>query len=79
VRRSRFGALALAVALVALLMHFAAAGAGDAAGAPPVCNGRAMYIVAHQDDSLLFQSPAALLQEIASGRCVETVFLTAFS
>jgi LmbE family N-acetylglucosaminyl deacetylase len=35
-----------------------------------------MYFVAHQDDSLLFQSPA-LLQDIQSGRCVRTVFVTA--
>lgn len=35
-----------------------------------------MYIVAHQDDSLLFQSPD-LLRDIRSGRCVRTVFLTA--
>jgi len=35
-----------------------------------------MYVVAHQDDTLLFQSPA-LLQDIESGRCVRTVFLTA--
>jgi LmbE family N-acetylglucosaminyl deacetylase len=37
---------------------------------------RAMYVVAHEDDSLLFQSPA-LLGDIRSGRCVRTVFLTA--
>jgi LmbE family N-acetylglucosaminyl deacetylase len=35
-----------------------------------------MYVVAHEDDTLLFQSPA-LLQEIQSGACVRTVFLTA--
>ena len=35
-----------------------------------------MYFVAHQDDTLLFQSPA-LLQDIQSGRCVRTVFVTA--
>jgi LmbE family N-acetylglucosaminyl deacetylase len=35
-----------------------------------------MYVVAHEDDDLLFQSPA-LAQDINSGRCVRTVFLTA--
>ena len=36
----------------------------------------AMYIVAHEDDSLLFQSPS-LLQNIQSNTCVCTVHLTA--
>jgi LmbE family N-acetylglucosaminyl deacetylase len=76
VRRSRFGGLVLATALIVLLAQLGAGEAGEAVGAPPVCNGRAMYIVAHQDDTLLFQSPS-LLQEIASGRCVESIFLTA--
>ncbi|MFN8216548.1 MAG: PIG-L family deacetylase [Solirubrobacterales bacterium] len=35
-----------------------------------------MFIVAHQDDDLLFQSPD-VLEAIAAGDCVETVFLTA--
>jgi hypothetical protein len=35
-----------------------------------------MYIVAHEDDSLLFQSPS-LLQNIQSNACVCTVHLTA--
>lgn len=35
-----------------------------------------MYVAAHADDTLLFQSPA-LIQDIHSGRCVRTVFLTA--
>ncbi len=35
-----------------------------------------MYVVAHQDDALLFQSPD-LLGDVRSGRCVRTVFLTA--
>jgi LmbE family N-acetylglucosaminyl deacetylase len=46
-----------------------------AASSPP-CAARAMYVVAHEDDSLLFQSPD-LLQDIRSERCVRTVFLTA--
>ena len=35
-----------------------------------------MYVVAHEDDTLLFQNPA-LLQDIHKGLCVRTVFLTA--
>jgi LmbE family N-acetylglucosaminyl deacetylase len=35
-----------------------------------------MYVVAHEDDTLLFQNPA-LLQDIQNGACVRTVFLTA--
>ena len=35
-----------------------------------------MYVVAHEDDSLLFQSPD-LLEDIRDGGCVRTVFLTA--
>ena len=42
----------LGVALVAALTLCA----GTAAAAPP-CAGADMYIVAHQDDTLLFQSP----------------------
>lgn len=38
-------------------------------------SGCALHVVAHQDDDLLFQSPA-LLQEVRGG-CVRTVFLTA--
>ena len=40
------------------------------------CSSSTMYVVAHQDDSLLFQSPD-LLHDIQSGACVTTVFLTA--
>jgi LmbE family N-acetylglucosaminyl deacetylase len=40
------------------------------------CTSPALYVVAHEDDSLLFQSPS-VLQDIQSGRCVRTVFLTA--
>jgi hypothetical protein len=35
-----------------------------------------MYIVAHEDDSLLFQSPD-LLHDIRSGACVSTIYTTA--
>ena len=42
----------------------------------PFCPRQVMYIVAHQDDDLLFQSPG-LLEDIAAGDCVRTVFVTA--
>ena len=42
----------------------------------PTCASTALYVAAHPDDTLLFQSPA-LYQDIHSGRCVRTVFLTA--
>lgn len=57
--------------LLALLLP-AAAGAAET----PSCSSSAMYVVAHQDDTLLFQSPA-LLQDIQAGKCVRTVFLSA--
>jgi LmbE family N-acetylglucosaminyl deacetylase len=47
-----------------------------ASAAEPACTSKAMYVVAHQDDTLLFQSPS-VLQDIQSERCVRTVFLTA--
>jgi len=40
------------------------------------CTNREMYVVAHQDDSLLFQSPD-LLHALRRGDCVTTVYLTA--
>ncbi|MGE4122813.1 MAG: PIG-L family deacetylase, partial [Solirubrobacterales bacterium] len=40
------------------------------------CEASSLYVVAHQDDSLLFQSPD-LLQDVASGHCVRSIFLTA--
>ncbi|MDX6627596.1 MAG: large repetitive protein [Solirubrobacterales bacterium] len=42
----------------------------------PGCAYSSMYLVAHEDDTLLFQSPS-LLQDIQTERCVRTVFLTA--
>jgi len=40
------------------------------------CPSSVMYVAAHADDTLLFQSPS-LLWDVRSGRCVQTVFLTA--
>jgi LmbE family N-acetylglucosaminyl deacetylase len=62
--------LALACAAALLL-----ADAGRALAAGP-CVGGDLYVAAHEDDTLLFQSPA-LLKDIQAGHCVQTVFLTA--
>jgi hypothetical protein len=40
------------------------------------CTSKVMYIAAHADDTLLFQSPD-LLRDVRSNHCVQTVFLTA--
>lgn len=63
-------ALALACAGALLLAQ-----APRALAAGP-CVGKVMYFAAHQDDTLLFQSPA-LLEDIQANKCVQTVFLTA--
>jgi len=65
--------LGAALAGAALLL---AALAGPARAAGPDCPSSVMYISAHADDTLLFQSPS-LLWDVRSGRCVQTVFLTA--
>jgi LmbE family N-acetylglucosaminyl deacetylase len=59
-------------------LGFGSASVSSAVAATPLpgCSASEMYIVAHEDDSLLFQSPA-LLQDIQSGHCVRSVFLTA--
>ena len=59
------------LALAALLLSTRQA---EAAG--PTCEEKTMNIVAHEDDDLLFQSPD-LLEDIAIGNCVRTVFVTA--
>jgi LmbE family N-acetylglucosaminyl deacetylase len=46
------------------------------ASAAEGCTSSTMYFAAHEDDTLLFQSPS-LLQDIQSEHCVRTVFLTA--
>jgi LmbE family N-acetylglucosaminyl deacetylase len=42
----------------------------------PACTRRSMNVVAHEDDDLLFINPA-VSDDIAAGRCVATVFVTA--
>lgn len=61
--------LAIAIAILTL-------GARQAQAAEPSCEARQMNIVAHQDDDLLFQSPD-LLEAVADGDCVRTVYVTA--
>jgi LmbE family N-acetylglucosaminyl deacetylase len=71
---SRFSSkavVAAALAVAALLLG----GAASAAAAGP-CTGGDLYVVAHEDDTLLFQSPE-LLADIQAGKCVQTIFLTA--
>jgi LmbE family N-acetylglucosaminyl deacetylase len=48
---------------------------GRALAAGP-CAGNVMYVAAHQDDTLLFQSPK-LLEDVRANKCVQTVFTTA--
>jgi LmbE family N-acetylglucosaminyl deacetylase len=62
-----------AAVICAALFFTAAVATADAAGA---CTQGAMYVAAHEDDTLLFQSPS-ILRDVQSGRCVRTVFLTA--
>jgi LmbE family N-acetylglucosaminyl deacetylase len=40
------------------------------------CSGNVMYVAAHEDDTLLFQSPQ-LLEDVRANKCVQTVFTTA--
>ncbi len=72
---SRFFARALGMALACAAVCLALS-AVSARAAGPECPSAAMYIAAHADDTLLFQSPS-LLRDVRSGRCVRTVFLTA--
>jgi LmbE family N-acetylglucosaminyl deacetylase len=74
VRHAVFAPLVLVLLSAVVLLSPAVASAGVPPS--PTCVTKAMYVVAHEDDSLLFQSPD-LLQDIRSGRCVLTVFLTA--
>ena len=49
---------------------------GDDARASSGCTGGSLYIVAHADDSIIFQNPD-LQRDISAGRCVRTVIVTA--
>jgi len=67
------GVMARAAAVFAVL--FLVAQVATARAAEP-CTSKVMYIAAHEDDTLLFQSPD-LLKDVRSNHCVQTVFLTA--
>ena len=68
--------LSLTVRALALCLALTFSFAALRADAAQACSGSSMYVAAHEDDTLLFLSPL-LLQDIQSGRCVRTVFLTA--
>src|ERR1044072_981144 len=69
--------LTLALVLIAGL-GVGSASVSSAVAATPLlgCSASERYVVAHEGDSLLFQSPA-LLQGSQSGHCVRSVFVTA--
>jgi LmbE family N-acetylglucosaminyl deacetylase len=69
----RVSAKAIGVVVIAVVLSGFVAPAASAIGP---CTGGELYVVAHQDDSLLFQSPE-LLKDVQVGHCVQTVFLTA--
>ena len=68
-RGVRWWSLAVVVGFLAVLPV-----AGPASAAP--CPGSSLNIVAHEDDDLIFLNPD-IANDIASGRCVRTVFITA--
>lgn len=61
---------------LAFFLQLPVAGSALAAASTLCSKGVTMNIVAHQDDDLLFQSPD-LGNDIVSGRCVRTVYVTA--
>jgi LmbE family N-acetylglucosaminyl deacetylase len=65
-----------AIAAVAICIAAVLASGVASASAAEGCTSSAMYFAAHEDDTLLFQSPS-LLQDIQSEHCIRTVFLTA--
>lgn len=72
-KRSRTWASAV-VCLAALVSL-----ATGTARADPGCGTASLYVVAHEDDDMLFQSPSLLrdVRAVGEGRCVRTVYLTA--
>lgn len=80
IRRRTLGALAAVLAvLIGCLIpaHRYSAAATSIDLAPvTVCAASAMNIVAHEDDDLLFINPT-VAHDIAAGRCVTTVYVTA--
>ena len=71
--RARLGGF-VALGVIATLVGY---GRPHIAWAATTCDqGSSVYVVAHEDDSILFQDPA-LQEDFDSGRCVETIFVTA--
>ncbi len=68
----RLGPAGVAAAVIAAGLMIVSASPAHAA----TCTSSSLYVVAHEDDALLFQSPA-LVQDIASGRCVRHITITA--
>src|SRR6185436_4637448 len=67
--------LACVVAVAAAVsLHTSFTSTALAAASCPA--GDSMYVVAHEDDSILFQNPD-LQRDISNGRCIQTIFLTA--
>ena len=66
------------VAFLALLclLPFGKIVAGDEARAASACSDGSVYVVAHEDDSILFQAPD-VVRDISAGDCVETIIVTA--
>jgi LmbE family N-acetylglucosaminyl deacetylase len=73
-RMARALGLAALVGIGGVLMLWTST--GSATAAQTCAAGSSVYVVAHEDDSILFQDPA-IQQDIQSGRCVETIFVTA--
>jgi LmbE family N-acetylglucosaminyl deacetylase len=73
VSRGYAGVMARAALVCAALLLVACAGTARAA---EPCTSKVMYVVAHADDTLLFQSPD-ILRDVRSNHCVRTVFVTA--
>jgi LmbE family N-acetylglucosaminyl deacetylase len=68
----RAGVAVIVAVVVAAGLMIANASPAHAA----TCTSSSLYVVAHEDDALLFQSPA-LVQDIESGRCVRHITVTA--
>jgi LmbE family N-acetylglucosaminyl deacetylase len=68
--------LPLAGATLLAILFLLASLPGAAAGDSPSCPHKRLTIVAHEDDDLIFQNPA-ILEAIAAGDCVRTVYVTA--
>ena len=62
----------LAIVSVGVLVVLTTAGSAASAG----CTARSLYVVAHPDDSILFQAPD-LFRDARAGDCEQTIFLTA--